>query len=140
MGIIASTQYYLHNNGGYVSDTSNQVLALIIGKIPVRANEDTIEFSDGTRIRFFHEQDCCENVYPQDVNGDWTDLIGVPLLVAEQRDCDDGPLDNHGDDCYEWTFYTFRSINGSVDVRWYGESNGYYSTSVDMTLETVGDN
>jgi hypothetical protein len=61
---------------------------------------------------------------------DWTDLIGSELLVAEERT---GDYDDGGEyESVTWTFYTFRSINGSVDVRWCGTSNGYYSESVDL--------
>lgn len=105
----------------------------IVGKTPVKiiVDEDEIvfEFSDGLVCKFYHLQDCCESVSVEDVNGDWNDLIDTPLLVAEERcsheSCEYG-------DTETWTFYTFRSIKGSVDVRWYGTSNGYYSESVDF--------
>ena len=115
----------------------------IVGKIPVevsqRYDEIVMRFSDGSSCRWFHSQDCCETVIVDDVVGEWTDLYGHPLLVAEERESDDHhgvrpdglPI---GDDSNTWTFYTFRSVGGSVDVRWNGSSNGYYSESVDFTF------
>ena len=100
-----------------------------VGKIPVyilsEEEEIVFLFDDGSACKFTHNQECCEHVSVDDVNGDWNDLIGTPLLVAEERtnlDQKEGT----------WTFYTFRSIKGSVDVRWYGVSNGFYSEEVDF--------
>lgn len=118
----------------------NEQLAKLLGKVPdyIRAERDeiVISFTDATVARFYHSQDCCESVEITDTVGDWADLVGVPLLVAEERinppDC---PADDGGYGSTTWTFYTFRSINGSVDVRWYGTSNGYYSERVDLEIE-----
>lgn len=92
-------------------------------------------FADETLI-FEHDQDCCEYVFIEDVDGDLQDLIGVPLLMCEEvsnYDYDDGK--NEERDSYTWTFYKFATIKGYVTVRWLGESNGYYSESVDIRVE-----
>lgn len=116
----------------------------IIGKTPVKVEQSDeriiMTFSDGSVATWYHSQDCCETVVVDDVVGDWSDLYGHPLLVAEERETDDHhapapPELPRGDDSNTWTFYTFRSIGGSVDVRWHGSSNGYYSESVDFFLE-----
>lgn len=105
----------------------------IVGKTPVgieqTADEIVFAFSDGTACKFYHYQDCCETVGIDDVNGSWDDLLNTPLLVAEERDGESGDTEWG---TYTWTFYAFRSIAGSVDVKWVGESNGYYSESVDF--------
>ena len=110
-------------------------LTKMIGKVPTKItqDEDSIHFTfdDGTACSFYHEQDCCETVWIEDVNGDWEDLIGTPLLVADEREGDAPPAEDV-EWSYTWTFYTFRSIKGSVDVRWFGTSNGYYSEGVTM--------
>jgi len=35
-------------------------------------------------VRFAHYQDCCEHVRLEDVVGDLDDLIGTPIVVAEE--------------------------------------------------------
>jgi hypothetical protein len=88
---------------------------------------------NGDRWEFYHDQDCCERVYLQDMEGDVSDLQGSPLLVAEESTNRDLPPVSHpSDDSYTWTFYKFATNKGYVDVRWYGESNGYYSEGVDL--------
>lgn len=90
-----------------------------------------LHLADGRTATFWHDQDCCEHVEVCDVDGDPEDLIGLPLLAAETVSSD------AKDDVSEsgtWTFYRFATANGWVVVRWLGESNGYYSESVDFRI------
>ena len=107
----------------------------------------TITCTDSTRYKLEHTQDCCEQVTLEDICGELDDLIGVPLLQAEEIRSRNGdntkiaealthylhPTKSH-DDSFTWTFYRLATTKGSVVLRWYGESNGYYSESVDLTL------
>jgi hypothetical protein len=70
-----------------------------------------------------------------DICGDLRDLINSPILEAEViSDAPGKGFAKHGES-YEWTFYKYATIKGSVTVRWYGESNGYYATDVDMVTK-----
>jgi hypothetical protein len=40
--------------------------------------------SDGSEYLMHHSQVCCESVTIDDVCGDWADLIGSPVLEAEE--------------------------------------------------------
>lgn len=103
----------------------------------VETNKDMDEIvftcTDGSRYLMYHEQDCCEYVYIESVDGEMIRLVGQEILVAEERTSHDGPPDSYTpDDSFTWTFYTLRTNLDSVTIRWFGESNGYYSESVDF--------
>ena len=106
----------------------------LIGKTLVKIEQidkEEIIFttSEGNKYKMYHEQDCCECVEIDDVNGDYEDLLNTRLNLAEER-----TSEGIGGDDYSqtWTFYEFRTRKGSVNIKWLGESNGYYSESVDF--------
>lgn len=91
------------------------------------------ECSDGSKYEMYHEQDCCESVYIDDICGNLEDLLHSPILSAQKTT-------NHenqkGEDCWDdswtWTFYLLSTVKADVTIKWYGVSNGYYSESVDF--------
>lgn len=113
-----------------------EIIGKTISHIDARqgAEKCIFTFTDNSRFRFYHEQDCCENVYIEDIIGNLTDLLNEPLLMAEEVsnaekvdvDIPSGPYD----DSRTWTFYKFATVKGYVTFRWLGTSNGYYSESV----------
>ena len=95
-------------------------------------DEELIFITDsGEKYRMYHEQDCCESVEIEDIIGDLDDLVGAPITMAEEI-VNDGEESDWG--TKTWSFYKFATINGYVTIRWLGESNGYYSESVDFVL------
>lgn len=122
-----------------VGDMINKIITNIT--LP---NEDEVqdailfECADGSVYLMYHEQDCCETVEIDDINGNLDNLIDCCLAMAdvassdEQKNLDRGVRESTYDESHTWTFYRFGTIRGYVDIRWYGESNGYYSESVDF--------
>ena len=125
----------------YYDYDSSAKIADMVGKVFTSVTEtgDTMVFENATeRYVFFHEQNCCESVSINDVVGDLSDLEGEPLLIADEVE-GQSPVGFEDEDheSVTWTFYKFATRKGYVDVRWLGESNGYYSESVDLGYEKV---
>jgi len=92
---------------------------------------DRITFKTATKTWvMYHSQDCCENVYIEDIEGNLDDLVGHPLLQAEVVTGEPEDSDSRYDELQQWTFYKLATVKGYVTIRWYGGSNGWYSVSV----------
>lgn len=122
-----------------------------LANIENKENEELIFTTDaGDVYKLRHFQDCCESVAIEDICGDLADLLGEPLLVAEEVSYGDEKelpvvdrvrlqLEEANEvrnrswvESETWTFYKLDTRKGGVTIRWYGESNGYYSESVDF--------
>lgn len=106
---------------------------ILIGKTLMKiqqVDKDEILFHtiEGDIFKMFHEQDCCETVEIEDIVGDLEDLVGSPITMAEETS-QEGESEWGSQ---TWTFYKFATNKGYVTIRWLGESNGYYSESVDF--------
>lgn len=116
------------------SELVGKTLTSIDG-LHVGSDRVTFTTSDEYRYLMWHEQDCCESVSIEDVNGDVNDLLNAPILRAyESNDPEPARERSEWEDSYTWTFYRISTIKGTVVIRWYGTSNGYYSESVSFSL------
>ena len=111
----------------------DQLVGKVVMSITGMENgSDKVVFAcdDGSEYTMFHAQDCCECVQLDDVEGDVDDLLGQ-IVVAEVVSSEGAEAPEYADS-YTWTFYRLATAKGFVVLRWLGESNGYYSESVDF--------
>ncbi len=121
----------------------SELIGKTIARIDGKKGDDVllIACTDGTRYKQYHSQDCCETVQIEDIVGDLDDIVGSPVLSAEEvtfaqdETPDNVPPPEYPDESFTWTFYKLATIKGSVTIRWYGSSNGYYSESVDFVKD-----
>lgn len=111
---------------------------LVIDSIKINDKYDdeiVFNFQDGNKIKMYHNQDCCENVQIDDICGDINDLIDSEIIHFEERsgesDCNT-EIDGRFYESFTYTFYDIQTMRGSVNIKWLGESNGYYSESVSI--------
>ncbi len=94
-------------------------------------DQDGILFTDesGESYAMRHEQDCCESVSIEDIDGPLSLLEGSPIILAECVTSDEEPPIGES---YTWTFYKLGTAKGQLTIRWYGESSGYYSETAQI--------
>lgn len=62
------------------------------------------------------------SVWIEDITGDLNDLVGSIILASYEE-----TETSETDTSETWSFYVIRTIKGTVTIRFYGTSNGYYS-------------
>ena len=117
--------------------SSEFVMQDLIGKVITKVEkideEELLLYTDDYVYRMYHDQDCCEDVHIDDINGDLSSLVDTPVLFAEEVSSNvEVPADEYDPDSITWTFYKLATKYGWVDIRWVGESNGYYSEEVNL--------
>jgi len=88
------------------------------------------ETDRGFLYQMFHDQECCEEVYLEDINGDVEDILYTPILQAEESSGGESVEDSYGN-IGEWTFYRLATVKGYLVLRWFGFSETY---SIDVDL------
>ena len=120
------------NNDLFNQTMVGQTFDRVEGK---EGGEELTFWRNGTKLYALgHVNDCCEAVWLADINGDLEDLVGSPIIRFDERV--ENPTHDENDDYIPesstWTFYHITTAKGTVILRWVGESNGYYSESVDF--------
>ena len=116
-------------------------ISVLLGKTLVSIDQcgiESINFkcTDGTEYIMYHQQDWCESVSIEDVIGEYDNLIGSPILMAEEIESGDNPegyVEDHTSEYFSWTFYKLATVKGCVTIRWRGSSNGFDSEDVYFT-------
>jgi len=113
------------------------LLGKIIIKIEGKKGDEKLVFTldNGERYHLWHYQNCCESVFLEDICGEIKDLLNSPITIAEETSSNKNPQGieiPEDQESFTWTFYRIGTVKGFVSIRWYGQSNGYYSESVDF--------
>jgi hypothetical protein len=121
----------------YNGPSPDVLSGMIVKTIDIDEDSDRILIITecGRSFTFEHHQDCCESVVIHDTIGNPKVLEGKKLVSVTHAE-DGGIPDDVNITPYEswtWTEITFKTDEHTVISRWIGESNGYYSESVDFS-------
>ena len=116
------------------SDNTGRLVECVVGP---EAEVLIFRMSDGEYYKMFHDRDCCESAWLEDVVGDANDLTYSPIVEAYEssNSSDDAVHDEPAKDAdsnYTWTFYRIQTGKGCVTLRWFATSNGYYSERMSL--------
>ena len=111
------------------SDLVGEVLDAV--DIDREENQILLTTRSGRKFLVYHEQDCCETVAISGQDGSFDKLIGKPIVEARGFAVDTGESESDYDS-QTTTTLVFRVDDQTVISRWVGDSNGYYSESVDI--------
>lgn len=102
----------------------------IFYKIDYDREDNKLEFysNNGYKYIMFHEQDCREEVFIDDIVGELEFLIDSIIIKSEEAVCKN--KNKLGTETC--TFYHLATSKGYVTLRWFGSSNGYYCEEVDI--------
>lgn len=85
----------------------------------VEVNEEYIEFSNGKRITYYHDQDCCEHNY-----ADFEQLDDLARNYDFGDELCFEPIDGSG--------FSFGDVRRMFFIPCYSYQNGYYSDSLEV--------
>jgi hypothetical protein len=115
-----------------------ELINKVVVKVVFDKEKVIFECDDGCNFLMTHQQQCCEFVELVDGQDDLYLLNGQKILMAEEvtqvdyYTQEDWRLHVLGLHNKTWTFYKLGAINGYVNLRWFGQSNGCYSERVDL--------
>jgi len=111
-----------------ISKLSGKTINHIIG-LEKGSERVEIETTDGFRFILYHIQDCCEIVLLEDYDIEAKELEGAYVTEAFLS-----MKDGKGYESSTWSFYRIITNKGTLCMRWFGTSNGYYSEKVDLDI------
>ncbi len=100
----------------------------VITHIDIDPENDIITITTKSKRSFslHHNQCCCEYVRIVGYDGEIRSIYGKPVVVAEHSE-------EAVSDCQTNITITLKTDRDTLIFRWIGESNGYYSESVDIS-------
>lgn len=124
-------------------DEFKKMIGEIITEITLKTDDNDYEqlifkTENDRTFKMFHENDCREIVYLEDVvGGKLTDLLGEKIIDVDIKTNSNYAKENNKEDI-EYYFYEIKTMENTITLRWYGESD-YYCVYVDFKEITKED-